>query len=277
MKTVIVATNFSPSCSNAAHYAADLSKQMGIKQIVLYHSYSLPLAVELPLLDANDSNFLYNNSMTKLILLREELAAIVPDGTDIITVSNDKTLLSGVNELFDQYPQSLLVIGASEKRKAESVLVGSNTASLIRQERLPVLIIPNQSSYKPIRKVVYACDLKRISDEELEKWIKSFIEKLRAHLIILNVSHDEADNFKPNIVDDIYKLHSIWEDKKPDYHFLERKNIVKGIIQFAEIQEADLIIAVPKTYSFLNQLFHKSISNKLASNSYLPLLLLREN
>jgi len=277
MKTIIVATNFSPSCLNAAHYAVALSKQMGINEIVLYHSFSLPLAIELPLLNTNDEHSLYNTSITKLILLKEGLSPLVNEGTNIITIANDQPLITGITNLSEQYPQSLLVIGASEKPKAESVLIGSNTAGLIKQEQLPILIIPNKTSYKLIKRVVYACDLKRISEDMLEQWIKNFIDKLGAHLILVNISHDEADNFKPNILDDIYKLHSIWEDKNPDYHYIDRKDIVKGIIEFTETHQADLIIAVPKTYSFFNQMFHRSISSKLASHTYLPLLLLREN
>lgn len=276
MKTIIVATNFSASCLNAAHYAMALSKQLNINDIVLYHSYALPLAVEIPLSEPFDVNSLYKDSLAKLTDLKESLVKLGTNETNFHLITNEYPLSWGIQTLSEQFPESLAIMSVSEKSKTESVLIGNNTASMIKEATIPLLIVPLEQKYKQIKKVIYACDLKRISDDKLEQSIKGLVHQLGAHLVFLNVAHNEADNFKPDIIDDIYKLHTIWQEENPDYHYIDRKDVAKGIVEFAKEQQADLLIAVPKTYAFFDRIFHRSVTNKLAFHTQLPLLLLRE-
>jgi nucleotide-binding universal stress UspA family protein len=46
MKSILVPTDFSPTAKNAAMYALQLAQQLGIKRVVLYHSYEIPVTVD---------------------------------------------------------------------------------------------------------------------------------------------------------------------------------------------------------------------------------------
>ncbi|MBL7734052.1 MAG: universal stress protein, partial [Chitinophagaceae bacterium] len=60
------------------------------------------------------------------------------------------------------------------------------------------------------------------------------------------------------------------------YHYAETDDIADEIEDFAEDQDAGLIITIPKSYGFFEGLFHRSVSKRLIRESDIPLLLLRE-
>ena len=61
------------------------------------------------------------------------------------------------------------------------------------------------------------------------------------------------------------------------YYFHENENLVEEINEFAADQKADIIAIVPHQYSFVEKLFHKSISKNLAFYTHVPLFVIPDN
>jgi nucleotide-binding universal stress UspA family protein len=67
------------------------------------------------------------------------------------------------------------------------------------------------------------------------------------------------------------------EDINPEYYYLDNKNKAEGLLMFAEKQKVNLMIVVHRKRGLVEQLFHKSITQKLAFKTSVPLFILHKN
>ena len=74
----------------------------------------------------------------------------------------------------------------------------------------------------------------------------------------------------------MYQMHHIFDRYKPQYVFTDNKDVVTGIIDYAEKNNSSLIITIPKNYDCVQQLFHRSTTQKLIYQSPIPILSLHE-
>ncbi|PRD46394.1 universal stress protein [Sphingobacterium haloxyli] len=277
MKTIIITTDFSESALNAARYAANLAKSVEANQIVLYHAYdNLPIGTDLPMTDAAPS-LIEKQSISNLEAVQQELIQILGGNStvNIHMVTNNFPLLHGIEGLLEKWDADLVVVGATGRSNLEQALIGSNTANLASSLKQPLLIVPNHVGYEPIHKIVFACDLRKVSSNTPVAEITQWLERLRAKLLVLNVM-PEGERANPDTTTEQYKINALLEVVQPEYHYTTGNDIAEEIETFAEYHNAGLIVTIPKSYGFFERLFRRSVSKQLIKKSGIPLLLLRE-
>lgn len=279
MKTIIITTDFSKSALNAARYAVALAKAIGAHQLVLYHSYdSVPIGTDIPTTEVIPP-LAHDQSLAELKSLQAELETVL--GTDshinISAVSNDFPLLRGIEQLAEEHDAGLVVAGTTGRSNLEQVLMGSNTVNLASSLKLPLLIIPKDALFVPIHKMVFACDLKKVSSSTPVSGIDQWLKSLGAKLLVLHVAV-EGSHVGPDVITEQQEMHTLLADLHPEYHYAETESgdIAREIEDFAKDQSAGLIVTIPKSYGFFERLFRRSVSKQLIKKSNVPLLLLRE-
>lgn len=60
------------------------------------------------------------------------------------------------------------------------------------------------------------------------------------------------------------------------YHFLNNKDVEEGLTGFAEKNNLDLLIIVPKKHNIFDKLFHKSHTKKLMLETHVPVMSVHE-
>jgi nucleotide-binding universal stress UspA family protein len=277
VKTMLVLTDFSDAALNAARYAAALTHQLRTSKLILYHSYDIawvPPTAFAPVGPGFTES--PEVSLEKIMDMKNDLEDWVAEPTNIEIRTDERTLISAVNMLTQQEHIGLAVAGITGKSNLEKMLVGSNTVRLAKECLAPLLIVPAVATFQPIKTVVFACDLKRVSASTPVLAIKAFVHGLGARLLILNIDHDE-ENFDPGTINELADLHRLWDDEQPEYHYINHEDISAGIMEFAGQQRAELVIMVPKEYGFFENIFHRSMTEKLAYHTHLPLLLFKED
>jgi len=277
VKNMLVLTDFSDSATNAARYATALAHELNTENIILYHSY-VSIAVPPTAFAPASGGFTESadESLQLITELKNDLEERVPEQTNIETRADERTLLSAVNTLVEQQHIGLVITGITGKSSLERTLVGSNTTSLAKDCLAPLLIIPPVAAFHPIKTVVFACDLKQVSASTPVRAIKTFVHALKARLLILNVDRDGA-HFNPDTINEMTDLHQLWDDERPEYHYIDHEDTVAGIMEFAGQQRAELVITVPKQYGFFEGIFHRSMAKRLAFHTHLPLLVFKED
>lgn len=278
MQTIIITTDFSEPSLNAIKFAAALTKPLGVDHIVLYHSYgNVLVGTDIPVSTEVDIAAAHERSLQSLEDMEKELRrALGKDaGVQVELAANSLPLTIGVEQLAKQQDASLVVAGATGKSGLERVLMGSNTTSLASEIQTPLLIVPKDARYKNIDKIVFACDLKKLSRSAPVAEIGSWLERLNAQLLVLNLSL-EGKRFDTDTIPGQYKMHDLLDAFSPEYHYAETDDIADEIEDFAEDQDAGLIIVIPKSHGFFEGLFRRSVSKRLIRESDIPLLLLRE-
>ena len=154
----------------------------------------------------------------------------------------------------------------------ERTIFGSNTLLFIKEIPWPVISVPQGKEYgEGIRNAGLACDFREVVESLPLKKIEQFITTTGARLHVLNVDHDNK-RFNAETPEQSLLLHTALEKLNPQYHFIEHKDIEDGINEFAEKNNLDLIIAVPKKHKLLEGLFKKSSTRQLVFESYVPVM-----
>jgi nucleotide-binding universal stress UspA family protein len=276
MRTILLCTDFSPSAFHAAEYACMLALRYDFPRITLFHAYQSiipaiepPPAITTTPVDVHDT---VHQQLRDLAVKVGELA-----GQDIVIDVRAEELVLGenLNEICNQENAELIVMGVSEKSGFEKILVGSNAAKVSETSRYPVLIVPIDAALLPVKSVLLACDLEKISEATPLDALDKVLTTFQARLVVVNVD-DGNRHFSPKTVEEIYGLHHVFDKYKPEYAFVENKEIAVGIMDYAKEHDISLIITIPRYYNFLRNLFHKSTTKALIYQCKLPLLTLHE-
>lgn len=275
LKNILVLTDFSDAAVNAARYAAAFATRVEAGNIIIYHSTSLPLATDIPFEITSVAIDDQQDIKTKLDRLKDEMISLVSSEITVGTRRDERVLISAVNMLAEQLQLGLVVMGTTGRSNLKEILIGSNTTTIARESRIPLLIVPAGAQFEEIERVVFACDLKKVSETTPVEAIKTVIATLNAKLLILNVGHDQ--DFNPDMIKELTDLHGLWGDEQPEYHYTRHEDLVTGIMDFAIKEKAQLVITVPKQYGFFEELFHRGLTKRLAYHTHLPLLLFKED
>jgi len=281
MRTYLIPTDFSSSSVAAAHYAAHLSRQTGVTRLILLHAYFvstfeniLPSAefVQLMPYDIDENLRLKTKELNDI---KAELQNIVNDGVEIEIQLSRLPLLRAILEVQEENQIDLLVL-CSKGNFKEDTQVGRNIVNISNISPAPVLVVPAKAVAAPLKKLVLACDFKKVTEVVPQQKLKKVWDMLQAELLVVNVDpkglHQNKD---PKMLAEESALQEMLEPYHPQYFFIDQADTIQGIIDFATENHAQMIIALPRKYSFFQSFLHDSVSSDLTIKSSVPVLLLK--
>lgn len=276
MPTLLVLTDFSEAAMHASKYAYKLAQQYNFNRIILYHNYEVIVpATDLPVTMYDNDDILYREHMQRLAELRESLSGLVNDSVNIETMTETGFLRENINSVAQKEMADIIVMGMRGKSKLEKILIGSNTVNVAEQSDFPLLIVPDQAPITPIDNILFACDLKKVTKATPADSLSRILNIFQAKLHVLNV-HDDNKHSSTETPQEISRLNQMLDNYQPEYHFVSDKDVVSAIMQFARERKISLIITIPKKHGLFEQLFNRSISEKLIYHTDIPLLCLHE-
>jgi nucleotide-binding universal stress UspA family protein len=269
MKTIIVPVNFSPCAENAARYAADLALAINA-DLQLVHVIQTPVSpAELTMTQSTYEEMveIANNLLQTLQvgLLKRTTHRIK---ISIILVAGNVGIK--VQQLSERIKPFTIVLGASGPT-LEKFLAGSPDASLLRNSKYPVLVVPETATFQEFRTILLACDLEDIGSDlpntfpllkELRDHFGSTIDMVTVET--RRVLSDEQNMFEPGCWKDQFK------DLYPNVIYIRNPKVEDGIREYLDHHSADLIMVFPKKHGLLD--FHISQSRKVAIHSPIPVL-----
>lgn len=270
---LVILTDFSEAAGNAAAYAAGLSRQLPVDKVVFYHSIDTAnMATELPLPTESERKHLYEVSARKLRELKAELQGRLGDHIPVVLLTDERPLELSAAAVAEESDADLVLLGARH-RNGLGRLLHESTASMVAEVcTRPVLVIPENCRYEPIRNIVFATDLRQVATVPAPR-IKLLRGRMGASLFILNISG--GDSPEPDrLMAEQAALHALFDDDKPEIHYSPEKHVVAGILRFVSDHDIQLVITVPRRHSFVDSIFHPGITKTLVSESGIPLLLL---
>lgn len=274
MKTIIIPTDFSAIADNAMHFAVDMAKQIHAS-VLLLHVYQLPVAIsEVPVVVASAEE-LEEASEKKLAVLKDEIERATAYKIKVNTQSKMGNVVDVIEDVSHVVQPFAIVMGTEGVGKMERLLFGSTTISTMRHLDVPVLIIPPGASFRPVKKIGLACDLKEVMSSVPEKEIRTVVKEFNAELHVLNVDHENkgrsAETYEQSV-----ELRNMIADLNPQYHFIDNENIEDGLNEFADNNGIDFLMVVPKKHKLLEGLFRKHHSSELAFHAHVPVMAIHE-
>lgn len=271
-KKIIVATDFSFAALNAAEYALDMA--LAVKaELLLLHVYQIPISyVEVPVATVDDDIMARAESGIKE--LKEQLLRRTHGEIIIETEVRMGFVFQELNVVCERVDPYAVIMGSQGKTAAERLLLGSETVYAMKHLAWPLITVPPKAKFSKIKKIGLACDFADVISTTPVDEIKQLVNDFDAELHILNTGrHDE---FEPEIISESGWLQEMLGAIKPNYHFITSPDTDKAIIEFAEQNNIDLLIVLPKRHGFIERLLHKSHTRQFVLHSRVPVLALHE-
>ncbi len=275
MKTILVPTDFSEGAFKAVEYAISFSKDIGSK-IILCHAFELPAQGINVMIDISAE--LEKNAKIELQKLEYRIKENkLHEGVSIEYVS----LLGDLNEvlttLTEQFDADMVIMGTKGESDLASKLFGTNTVSVIKNCRIPLLVIPGKAEYKPVKNIAFAIDYLRPAEDSTLKVLREIAIQNNAKLRLVNVHTDgEIGEFIASV-----KEMQDWYEKQLDgvdidFVFVENYAIEDGVFEFIHHNDVDMLAMITRKHGFFDKIFRKSISEELALHTNVPLLTMHE-
>ncbi|WP_143961630.1 universal stress protein [Litoribacter populi] len=184
------------------------------------------------------------------------------------------TVTTSVNTAARELKSDLIVMGTQGASGIKKVLLGSNTADMIKETKTPILAIPNDASFSRLQEITVAVELKK----EDRKAIENLIELTSPLGLPYEVLHiDKGDDFDTEISFKGFKSHL--NESFPHLHFeffnQKDENFNKGLDRFLKDHPNTMLVMFSKTRSFFEQLFSKSHTVETAYHTHVPLMVIK--
>jgi nucleotide-binding universal stress UspA family protein len=269
MKTILVATDFSPAALNAAQYAADMASVVDA-ELYLLHVYQVPAAYGdvAMLIHIADIEKLAEKDMSAFVneLSRKRLAL------KLQTEVRPGNFLSELESVCEEITPYTIVMGSQGTTAAERLFFGSHAVLATRKLMWPLITVPASVKFETIKKIGLACDFDNVTYTIPVAEIKILLKDLNAELHILNTGNTKQ--FAPDTVFESGLLQEMLGTLQPKYHFIVDEETEQGIIDFVERNHIDLLVIFPKRHKLLEKLIYKSHSKQFVLHSHVPVMAL---
>ena len=282
MKTYLVPVDFSEAALHAADFAAALSHQTEVEHIILLNAYYVSVyesTLPSPDMVQLGPDEIEQNSaerIAKLESLKQSLLKKVRDGVKISTHLNRSHLLRAVVENSISKNVDLVIMGSKGNSSYSDRHLGSHVVKVAKASPIPVLIVPPVFEFEDVSRVVVACDFNRVTETVPLQALKRLLTRKHPELLVVNVDNkNKHSQHDAQQIAEETDLHAMLKQFNPKYFYINNKDVINGILHFAAEKDAQLVIALPHKYSFLQSLLHNSVSLQLAETSVVPVLLLK--
>ena len=275
MVNILVPTDFSDLSRVAINYAVKVANKLD-GTLTLLHVVTViqPTRASMRLrLEALEEELL-KVAREDMELLMAELAGKLKTSKPIEQrIVQGSSFNAAVKNEAKKLRSGLIVIGTRGANGLKKVVLGSNTASLIEISHIPVLVVPELAEFTSFRKLVYATDLSSIESEleTLLPYIKIF--ESTVHVFHAASSAKASAAAEAKIKEAIAKV----DYDKFKVQVVVDKDVDKAVEAYVKETSSDLLATFTHEHSVYEKLFNRSLTRKLAFQSRLPLLALRQN
>ena len=277
MKTLVVPTDFSSVSVNAMNYAVDMAQAINAG-IVLLHVYNVPVSFTDPPVSPVTTvsiEEMKRTSIERLEELKKNLVIATAGQIQVYTEARLGDTIEELGALCKSVQPLAIIMGSHGATGLERMIMGSNTLTAIRQLKCPVIVVPPGTTYHGIKKIGLACDFENVVQSTPVEYIKNIVQEFGAELYVLNVQDIDQDDLEETTMDNAY-LDAMLEDVHPKYVQLTGKDVMESISSFAEHNNLDLVMVIPKKHRFIDRLFHKSKSRELITHAHIPIVSIHE-
>ncbi|MBC9798627.1 universal stress protein [Sinomicrobium weinanense] len=279
MHRVLIPTDFSDNAWNAINYA--ISMYRGEETVFfLFNSYS-PNAI-------NPGEVMTSSAATKTLLdavksssvkgLKKSLEKIMSGNPDekhrFEAISKFDYFTNAVTEVCREEEIDMVVMGTTGASGLKEALVGSNTASLIGKIKIPLLAIPESSSFTSPGEIAFATDYDTEYRERNLEVLFHIADKFSSVIRIYHVIQKKAELTEKNkqVREEMEKRFS---GHRHEFFLLTDTSLATATRIFVQSRGIQMLCMVAKKHSFLQHLFGLSHTRDMCYHIDIPLLILQ--
>ena len=269
MTKILLTVDYSPVSEKALEVAGQVAA-LNNASIEILHVYNPQLDPAFPYVAEPTPGFHQEK--------QEELRAFMDSGlkkypwmtsleiTPAILVGTPvQSILERTREGFD-----LLVMGSIGKHGLLDRVFGSVSSAVLQEAHCPALLVPMNAEYHGFHKILYASNRDEGDQLVLPK-VLQLASLFDAEVHLVHVDPDESEGsstLSGPVVFDEARASNVTIARIPG------SDIAGALNRYMDEHQIDLAVMATRHRSFLNHLFHRSITRRMAFNARLPLLVL---
>ena len=270
MKRILVPTDFSEHAEDALKVAAQIAKKDN-SEIIILHMLELPHQMN----DAILGGVSIPETMLFMKKANETLDEISSrpylDGIPVTEIVKMDKPIHGITQISKDYDVDLIIMGSHGTSGIEELLIGSNTEKVVRNSEIPVLVIKKDISNFNASNIVFASDFTAETKKPFAKLLgfTQFFDS-KIHLVTICT----PNSFKPTHVIEKAMKEFVSEFNLTNYstHIYNDTNIEKGIINFSNSINADIIGMCTHGRTGFAHFFNGSISEGIVNHAVRPVI-----
>jgi nucleotide-binding universal stress UspA family protein len=266
MKTIILATDFSPAAVNAANYAANMALAINA-DLLLLHVFQLSINYYAVPIEITEQE-MKEESQHNLNVLKNDLLKITGNKLVINTEVVNNHFFDGLAEACERILPYAVIMGSQGTTATERFFFGGHAVYAMQHLQWPLITVPIGTTFSSIKRIGLACDFDRAALTTPVEEVITLVKEFKAELHILNV--DSEESFDPDMIFESNLLKKMLLPLHPIYHLSNAENINEAIMDFSEKQNINLLIVVPKQHRLLEKLLTSSHTKQLVLHCHVP-------
>lgn len=279
MKTILYATDYSENSVAALKYAYALCKRLKTR-LVMTHVYDVPTVLGTQLTEpfpglSKDAG---RHEREKLQgFFKKHLGKVSNKMKLHFEPVEHMSVIGGIISKATEWHAYVIFVGMKGEGRLREILMGSTTKALIEKAPCPVLAIPENTNYVPLKTVVYATDF----EEEDVYAIRRLTEMAGAFQAEIKVVHIITEReYEGETQMEWFKdmLQKKVNYKKIEFKLLFSDDIFEALRMYLEDVGAELMVMLEREKrGLLKKWFHRDLVKKMESYGQVPLMSFRES
>lgn len=270
MKRILVPTDFSEHAEYALKVAAQIARKNN-SEIILLHMLELPHQAGDALGSGHKIPEIMFYKEMAIKNLEELMDVDYLEGLNVSEIIQFEKAFDGIIKIVKKNEVDMVVMGSHGTSGFQEMLIGSNTEKVVRFSDVPVLVIKNDVGEFKATNFVFASDF----SEEIKAPFKQLVDFARifdANLKLVMVN--TPNSFKPTHLSEKIMTEFMKEYNYPNYslHIYNDVNVEKGILNFSNSVNADLIGMCTHGRTGFAHFFNGSISEDLVNHAVRPVI-----
>ncbi len=284
LKKILLPVKLGEGCYELIYFALALAQKINAEIKILYvygdpniaqnkkHTASWEKYIKIELKEA------HRKAQDKLVEFSEDLKKKAPAEL-LAPVKLHYRMLKGIpeyviSEASDRYQPDLIIMGTGKTKIEDGEFLDKIVVKVIERSNYPVLALPCNPMYPDKEKldVMYATDFYHSDNSSLNKLL-SILQPFKKEIDCVHIDLNDD----PNHAQKVEQLNKMLEKDYAGYNIrctlFESSDIVKGLTDFVEKNNIDIISMTKQKRSAFYKMFHSNIMGKLLITEKVPMLI----
>lgn len=281
MSYLLVPVDFVQASANALRYSLHFADSLG-KEIVLLHIiYPEFEMLDLPVVSLQTTREKIDIARSKLQHLVDEALMQIQMEQDLETVPILRADIEigtpgpVINSMAQGEEIDMVIMGMRDKHSVLENWLGSVTQHVVSRSMKPILVLPRELNFKPPKRILYASDFCRADRSGIE-WIHKHWARFTPEIDILHI-HSENKTVEVRSYEEQLVILDTLQREFPNIRIFHQgsEEPVKGLLDFTEKNEYDLIALFSPRRNWWERLTHNSVSKRVLQMAKAPVLVLK--
>jgi nucleotide-binding universal stress UspA family protein len=277
MQKILVPTDFSANSALAFQYALHIASESGL-EIHLVHVYELPLLerylneeVVKTISDA-ERDELFRKFIDNAVVVKEDIRDLVIKWT-----MREGNVSAEIEKHVREIDPLLIIMGSqgSGSDQWDKLIIGGTAQKIVRRMIIPVMLVPPEAQYKPLRKIAFATDF-GAEDADIIDELLGFARHFNAKVLAVHIQKDKWDVHESRMEHFRNQFAAALEAGSLELKVYEDEDVMQGLDKFVQDHDISLLALLKKYHNLWDRLVDRSMAIKIALHAHIPSIVFKE-